>query len=398
MTTRDGGRVVIEVPTYDLRNPFPWYAYMRENNCVHVDHHGVWHVFRHDDVKRVLSDYEVFSSQRGQSDDPNNPISASLISSDPPRHRNLRALVSLAFTPKAINDLTGRIQDITQELLRDIPISTFDSPIDIVEKLTTPLPVIVIAELLGVPAADRARFKVWSDAVIAGSHQMESGEAVTFDDANREMVMYFSQMIQTRIQHPQDDLISALTEAKMDGQSLSLADILGFCVLLLVAGNETTTNLLSNALYTLHEQPELWRYLEEDTNRIPLFVEEVLRFRSPVQHMYRSTKTSVELSGVTIPEGSHIVAWIGSANRDERTYEDADLFQPDRSIRNIAFGHGIHYCLGAPLARLEAKVALEALITQYRGVVIPDTSLCTPVPTSLVYGFAQMPVHLLPRA
>lgn len=227
--------------------------------------------------------------------------------------------------------------------------------VDIVDALTTPLPVIVIAELLGVPASDRSRFKVWSDAIIAGSRQMEAGEELTFNEAQREMVEYFSAMIHARMKNPQDDLISGLVTAKVDGESLSQLDILGFCILLLVAGNETTTNLLSNALFTLHEQPELWAQLTRDPSLIPPFIEEVLRFRSPVQHMYRTATTDVELSGVAIPAGSHIVAWIGSANRDETIYPDAQTFRIHRDARNIAFGHGIHFCLGAPLARLEAK-------------------------------------------
>lgn len=382
---------MVEAPTYDLRNPFPWFEFMRANHPVWQESEGVWHVFRHEDVKRVLSDYEAFSSQRGAADNPNNPIAASLISSDPPRHRNLRALVSLAFTPRSIADLEPRIRDITSELLALLPADDHD--VDVVDALTTPLPVIVIAELLGIPSSDRSRFKAWSDAVIAGSHELESGKEMTFNEAQREMVMYFSSMIAQRMEQPQDDLISALTQAKIDGASLSLPDILGFCVLLLVAGNETTTNLLSNSLYTLHEKQELWSYLAEDTGRIPGFIEEVLRFRAPVQHMYRTCVTDTVLSDVTVPAGSHIVAWIGSANRDETVYDAASEFQPARTQRNIAFGHGIHFCLGAPLARLEAKVALEQLVARYDGVSIPDIDACRPVPTGLVYGFAQMPLQ-----
>ncbi|MFB5191684.1 cytochrome P450 [Alicyclobacillus fastidiosus] len=386
---------MFQSPTYDLRDPFPWYEYMRLNQPVWQEDGGAWHVFRHDDVKRVLSDYEFFSSQRGTTDDPSNPIGASLISSDPPRHRQLRTLVSQAFTPRAIDDLAGRIEQIATELLDSLPEG--DVEIDIVERLTTPLPVIVIAELLGVPANERARFKEWSDATIAGSRQLDAGEELTFSDAQREMVKYFSGMIAQRLEMPKDDLISGLVDAKVDGESLSHIDILGFCILLLVAGNETTTNLLSNALYTLHERPELWDELTEDPGLIPPFIEEVLRFRSPVQHMYRTCTSDVALSGVTIPAGSHLVAWIGSANRDEEVYQGADQFQIHRTARNIAFGHGIHYCLGAPLARLEARIALEALFARYQAVHIPSLEACKPVPTSLVYGFESMPTRLKRR-
>ncbi len=371
---------------------------MRLNRPVWEEKPSVWHVFRHEDVKRALSDYEHFSSQRGATDDPNNPISASLISSDPPRHRQLRALVSQAFTPRAINNLTPRIETIAAELIQDLPRRGLQIEVDIVDAFTAPLPVIVIAELLGVPASDRSRFKVWSDAIIAGSRQMEAGEELTFNEAQREMVEYFSAMIHARVKNPQDDLISGLVTAKVDGESLSQLDILGFCILLLVAGNETTTNLLSNALFTLHKQPELWAQLTQDPSLISPFIEEVLRFRSPVQHMYRTATADVELSGIAIPAGSHIVAWIGSANRDEAVYPDAQTFRIHRDARNIAFGHGIHFCLGAPLARLEAKIALHALLKAFDYMEIPSIAACEPVPTGLVYGFQSMPTRMTLRA
>lgn len=347
-------------------------------------------MFRHEDVKRVLSDHDAFSSRRGSSAD---PLSTSLISTDPPRHRQLRSLVTTAFTPRAIANLSPRIDAIANELIACLPEP--GQALDIVELLTTPLPVIVIAELLGIPAEDRERFKLWSDAVIAGSRQAESGEAMTYSDAQREMVAYFADTIRARSAHPKDDLISALTQAKVDGESLSQMDILGFCILLLVAGNETTTNLLSNSLFTLHERPALWQTLAQDPAKIPDFIEEVLRHRSPVQHMYRRSTKQVTLSGVTIPAESHFVAWIGSANRDEAMYADPDEFVIDRRDRHLAFGHGIHFCLGAPLARLEAKQALEALVKRYQGVVIPNPDACEMVPTSLVYGFAKLPAQFL---
>ncbi|MFD1675157.1 cytochrome P450 [Alicyclobacillus fodiniaquatilis] len=385
---------MINPPVYDLRNPFPWYAHMRKHQPIWQEQASTWHVFRHDDVLRVLSDYEHFSSQRGEANDPNRPISSSLISMDPPRHRQLRTLVSQAFTPRAIANLTARIEEISNSLLDDFQGQTH---LDIVESLTYPLPVIVIAELLGVPSDERDRFKMWSDAVIAGSRQLASGEVLSFEDAQMEMVQYFSQLVAERKKTPKADLISDLLRVKVDGESLSMAEILGFCVLLLVAGNETTTNLLSNALYTLHEIPSLWPYLaEQPDERLAAFVEEVLRFRAPIQHMYRTTTCDVELSGVPVPAGSRMVAWIGSANRDEAVYEQPETFQVNRKSRHLAFGHGIHFCLGAPLARLEAELALKQLLRRYTSIAIPDVDASEPVPTSLVYGFHKMEVQLTP--
>lgn len=386
------GNSMIDFSERDKLNPFTWYERMRRENPVLVDEDGDVHAFGYEAVKKVLFEHELFSSRRGPADDPNNPIAASLISLDPPRHRQLRSLVSQAFTPRAIAALAPRIEEISSGLIQDMKAASGE--VDFVETFSVPLPVTVIAELLGIPLEDRDKFKVWSDAIISGTAEMDSGGELNFTDAQREMVMYFGEMIAERTRRPKEDFVSQLLAATVDGERLSPTDILGFCILLLVAGNETTTNLLSNAILTLNEHQEFWSSMRDSAAMVENVVEEVLRYRSPVQHMYRTATRDLELGGVQIPANAAVVAWMGSANRDEAAFEHAEQFVPGRSPnRHVAFGHGIHFCLGAPLARLEAKISLTQLAREFRRIDV-DTSRLVSIPTSFVYGFYHMPVTL----
>ncbi|HMQ34987.1 MAG TPA: cytochrome P450, partial [Chloroflexaceae bacterium] len=316
-------------------DPFPWYRTMRATTPVHyVPGRGGWGVFGYDDVQEVLSNHAVFSSQF-HGDAPlhaNQPIAASMISTDPPRHRQLRSLVTQAFTPRAIEALAPRIEAIVGALLdATLPSGRLDA----IHDLGEPLPVIVIAEMLGIPTSDRERFKVWSDAIVslAGGAEM-SGFA-----AQRELVAYFMGIIEQRRRAPGDDLISGLLGAEIGGERLSLPELLGFCALLLVAGNETTTNLIGNALLCFAERPALWERLRAEPGLVPQAVEEVIRFRSPVQAMFRVTTQAVELGGQRIPARSGVVAYIGSANHDERRFPPPDQFDLDRPPnRHPGFG------------------------------------------------------------
>ncbi|WP_045234634.1 cytochrome P450, partial [Deinococcus pimensis] len=246
-----------------------------------------------------------------------------------------------------VEALAPRIAELVDELLSGFR----GGRGDLVHDFAEPLPVIVIAEILGIPASDRAAFKRWSDAVVTGD-----------PSGSREMAAYFTRLIEGRRDDPTGpDLISALLRAELGaddeaaGRRLTGQELLGFCMLLLVAGNETTTNLLSNAVQTLSEHPDTRDAAAQDPALWPATVEEVLRFRSPVQSMFRVTTTDVPMGGQVIPAGSWTVAWIGSANRDDAVFAEPDRFDPRRSPnRHLAFGHGIHFCLGAPLARLEA--------------------------------------------
>jgi cytochrome P450 len=351
---------------------------------------GGWGVFCYDDVQEVLSNYAAFSSQfQGEAPQrASNPLAASLISLDPPRHRQLRALVSQAFTPRAIEALAPRISTIVDELLdRALPAGQ----IELVSALAEPLPVIVIAELLGIPSADRARFKVWSDAVVS----FAAGGMSSFQ-AQREMVAYFMRTIEERRRAPSADLISALLRAEVAGEQLSLPELLGFCVLLLVAGNETTTNLIGNAMLCLAERPDVWAQLRAEPARISQAVEEVLRFRSPVQAMFRVTTREVTLRDQHLPPGAPLVAYIGSANHDETRFAAPENFDITRSgERNIAFGHGIHYCLGAPLARLEARIALRGLAERIVAFEREPGQALQAIPSSIVYGVRRLPLRVV---
>ncbi|MDB4896775.1 MAG: cypA9 [Firmicutes bacterium] len=382
-------------PAPDERaNPYPFYASMREKNAVaHDPKQGFWSVFHYGDVKQVLSDYEAFSSEfrkmRGarlgaeaMAQGPN--LGSSLIGSDPPRHRHLRDLISRAFTPRAVANMELRIAAIADEMLNKV---AKQGHMDLVADLSDPLPVIVIAEMLGVPSEDRVQFKRWSDQVVGGSDNLfqESPPAGVrpSEAAMKEMSAYFRSIIDDRRMQPRDDLISELVSAEIEGQRLSEEDLLSFCMLLLIAGNVTTTNLVTNAVLCFLRYPEELERLRANPALLPSAIEEVLRFESPVQAMARITTRDVTLSDRTIPAGERVIAWIGSANRDGAHFDEPDRFDVARSPNpHIAFGYGLHYCIGAPLARLEAKVALGAMLERFDAI-----KLATPEPLEATKGF-----------
>lgn len=375
-------------------NPFPRYEKMRRSQPVYYDpERQNWNVFRYSDVQRVLSDYSAFSSQfmGNAAQDPGEPFTASMIATDPPRHRQLRSLVSQAFTPRAVEGLAPRITEIVNDHL-DRVMDT--GQMDIIHDLGYPLPVIVIAELLGIPPEDRDRFKGWSDEVVSLADFGGSVDYEAFSShAILEMSAYFFGMIEQRRRAPGEDLISGLLAAEVEGEKLSEIELLGFCALLLVAGNETTTNLIGNAMWCFTEHPQVWERLRSDPARLDQALEEVLRYRSPVQAMFRVTTGEAELAGETIPARSPVVAWIGSANHDEDQFSEPEKFDIDRNPnRNLAFGHGIHYCLGAPLARLEAKIAFEAMLERFQTVErLPEVQL-ERLPSIIVYGLRSLPI------
>lgn len=379
------------------------YQMMRESQPVlYMEQLKLWSVFRYEDVRTVLSDHTNFSSQYGQRDLPNVGEAgearrqSAMITTDPPRHTQLRSLVNKAFTPRAVLALEPRIEEIANELLNKVAgIHEFD----LVQYFSYPLPVIVIAEMLGIPPTDREKFKYWSDEVVASADNMIGGNAPESQSAHQEMNVYFREVIAERRKHPQDDLISALLNAEEDHQHLTEEDILSLCWLLLVAGNETTTNLISNAVRTLLEHPEPYSQLKASLKGGPDLllqaIEETLRYRSPIQAMFRITAQEVKMGGQTIPAGERVIAWIGSANRDERKFPEAERFDITRNPNpHLAFGHGIHFCLGAPLARLEARIALSTLLRRFPDISRVNDDDLEPARGFIVHGVSHLPLRL----
>lgn len=374
-------------------NPFPWYRSMRESHPISYNEKDkLWEVFRYDDVLRVVNEYATFSSERVITERSGNAeeqeVVKSLLSSDPPRHRQLRSLISQAFTPRSIAQLTPRITEIVNEQL---DLVAEKGSMDIIGDLSYPLPVIVIAEMLGIPSEDRDQFKRWSDAIVSIG-QEEGMSAV------KEMNGYFKKIIDQRRKDPKDDLISALIEAQIEGVHLSEPELLSFCLLLLVAGNETTTNLIGNALLCFDEHPEAMEQLRAEPALLPNAIEEVLRYLSPVQLLVRAAKVDTQIGEQKIKAGEIVLPWLGSANRDESQFPQPDLFDIRRTPnRHISFGHGIHFCVGAPLARLEAKIALGILLERFTDIRRIKEVLMDPIPSTFVYGVKNLPASFKVR-
>lgn len=313
----------------------------------------------------VLRHPELFSSKAmggGDQRPPGGeraPTDGSLIALDPPEHGTHRAIVNRGFTPRRIDALESRIRKLADELMAGCEAN---DECDLVEGFTDPLPVAVIAELLGLDPARRDDFKRWSTALIIGS----TGGAAPRFELFREFRQYMTGIAEERRSLPGEDLISLLVGAEQHDGVLDAEQVVGFASLLLAAGSETTTNLVGNALLALRDHPEQAALLREDPSRIPALIEEALRYDSPVQLLMRIATRDLELEGVEIPEGAMVMVLLAAANRDEAVFEGADRFDVERNAQgHLAFGLGNHFCLGASLARLEARVALETILIRY---------------------------------
>lgn len=374
-------------------DPYPLYAQLRKASPVYLEPDFDTYVLtRFDDVYDALRDHSTYSSAQGIAPGlrgSGGMMTTTLITTDPPRHTRLRSLVNRAFTPRVLGTLEPWLVDVVDELLADMP----TDDVDIVEKLTVPLPVTAIARLLGVAAGDRDRFKRWSDAVVGVTDRGIENDA---REQLAEMMQYFASEIAARKEAPLHDLLTTIVEAEIDGERLTDLEMLGFCLLLLVAGNETTTNLLSNLLHVLAGRPDLWQALRNDRSLVPGAIEEALRYDSPVQGLWRTTTRPVTLRDVPIPEGSRVMVCYAAANRDPDEFPDPEEFRLDRNLDlHVAFGYGIHYCLGAPLARLESKVALNALLDRYDELALGRTR-GERLPTSILRGFKKLNLRLDP--
>ncbi len=387
--------------------PFDWYREMRAESPVRYDaERDLYDVFRYADVKRFLDDDTVFSSDpltmpdfeaeiQQQNQQPP-PVFDTMLFADPPEHSRLRGVVEAFFRPRAIHAMAEKIDALTETYLSEA--DTDEGPFDLVSELAYPMPVDVIATMLGVPTTDRAQFKRWSDTLIKRPTATTEAALKAFQErqqeVQQEMSEYFSRLIDERRRAPKEDLITALINAEVDGQQLSERELVGFCTLLLVAGNITTTNLITNAMRCFTSRPELLDALRDGTQTLSTAIEEALRYRSPVQALFRVTTEPVVLGGEEIPAESGVVAWLGSANRDEQVFERADEFVADRQPnQHLSFGYGTHYCLGAPLARLESKVALSALFERFETIEQVDADL-QPIRSSFIYGVEEYPIRV----
>ena len=329
--------------TASRRDPYPAYDWLRAGAPVYRDPaSGLWLALDYEVVKRVLSDSDVFSSRYGPD---------WLIFADPPRHTKLRAIVSKAFTPRMVAALEARIRELSGELL-DRVVSRGE--MDLVADFAAPLPMLVIAEMLGIPAEDRPQFHRWADAILAMSYTIAGPQDAAraaqegFAAVTAEMSSYLSALLAARRGDPDGDLLTRLEAAEVDGVRLTREEILGFFQLLLLAGSETTTNLISNAVLCLIEHPDQLTRLRANPTFLPVAIEEVLRYRSPLQWMYRVTRREVDLHGTVVPAGVLVLAVIGAANRDPAAFPDPGRFDIGRDPNpHLAFGYGAHFCLGA---------------------------------------------------
>ncbi|MFF4402326.1 cytochrome P450 [Streptomyces sp. NPDC001480] len=351
-----------------------WLARMREECPVWRDGAGNVHVFRYEDVQRVLADPATFSSDTvGRlSGGAKKAPRGTLLLLDPPLHGKMRRLVSRAFTPGLISGLEPWITTLTAELLDAVEADRFD----LVDTLANPLPVTVIARMLGVPEADRDLFQGWADQLL--STDPEDPDSVRrMEETGVTISAYLRGFIDDRRGRPQDDLLGTLVRAELDGERLDDEDISSFATLLLLAGHITTSVLLGNTLMCLDRDPEWFERIREDRSLVPAVIEETLRLRPPFTRIERVTTAGTELAGTGIAPGTLVHLWLLSANLDDRVFEDAAVFRPERAnSRQAAFGHGIHYCIGAPLARLEGRVALNALLDRFARIEVdPDARL-----------------------
>ena len=333
-------------------------VYRRLRDDVPVYHdpaRGFWALSRFEDVWAAASDpdrFDVGGIEEAQT------LLPMLNYLDSPRHERLRGLVSRAFTPRRIDEMEPRVRAIARELLSSVRVG---ETCELVDAYTTPLPGRVIAEMIGVPADRRETFLAWTRQMLVGDPDKTIEENIK--EPSEHIYAEFAKLLEERRASRCDDLMSALLDAEIDGVRLSDPEIQGFCYQLIVAGNDTTTSLIGNGVALLARHPDQYALLRREPHRIPAAVEEMLRFESPAQALPRSAARDVVLHGQTIPRGERVLLVWAAANRDEREFDEPDRFDVTRPIRrHLALGHGIHFCLGASLARLEARVAFEELL------------------------------------
>ena len=408
-------------------NPFPFYTRMRRLNPIAFDDKNqIWGIFNYTYSKEILSNHKIFSSdihkllflqnqvkkntheqinhdiKKNVANDTKN-IRSSILTLDPPRHRQLRNVILSAFTPNRIYNLNSRIEEVSKKLLNN---AIKKGEIDIIGDLAYPLPVTIIAELIGVPYRDHNLFKEWADRLLGANanttnfldRKLEPG----FKKIQEEMDDYFNKIIQIREKEPKNDLISNLIVSTIDNNRLTTEEILSFCSLLLLAGHVTTVNLIGNTIRSLLENPLQLRKLKKNPNAlIPSTIEESLRYRSPVQALFRFLLEDWDFNNYKMSRGQRIVIWLGSANHDEAIFKNPEEFdilrQPNE---HIAFGYGIHFCIGSTLARLEGQSVLKQILEQLEDISFMDNyteGSLKPMHDVFLMGVSNLPIKFKER-
>lgn len=350
--------------------PYEHFKYLRrEAPVTRMEGGGPWQVARHADVHAILKDFHTFSSDVSMQ--PPEQRQPSMLFSDPPLHNRLRKLVSYAFKPSHISAQNDLIADRCEQLVAEME---GHQQIDLVDALAAPLPVTIIAHMLGVTDGDMKTFKYWSDAIFSNIGDLLFG--VPNEEAERcanEMNAYFLDRIAEIRANPVDHLLGRLIQTETEDGKLTNEELLSFCRLLLIAGNETTTGLITASVRVFDEIPETFDQDRENPKLVPTFIEEALRYYSPFAATIRKTTRDVEIAGVRIGEGELVVPMIGCANRDETVFDQPESFVIDRDPNpHLAFGFGIHFCLGAHLARLEGQIAVECLARHFKSIRLAE--------------------------
>ncbi|MFN0144906.1 MAG: cytochrome P450 [Dehalococcoidia bacterium] len=389
-----------------LSNPYPLYRHLREHDPIHRSRLMDGHVFsRHEDISALLRDARLSADDRNRSNyhqqraegiregaiNPDKPDIPSMLRLDPPDHARLRGLVNRAFTPRAVEALRPRIEALVEELLDRIDGDTAD----IMRDIAVPLPLTVIAEMLGVPIEDRERFKEWSDAIATTVAESTWDELRAARKAGEELSAYIADIADERRAHPREDLISALVAAESEGDRLSMTEVYRTVELLLVAGNETTTNLIGNGTRMFARHPSQWELLRADPSLAANAVEELLRFDSPVQMTSRVVTQPFEYAGMQLKKGQELIFLLGAANRDPAAFDRPNRLDITRenARSHLSFSQGIHYCLGAPLARLEGEVTFRAMARRFERVEVEPGGEVWGTNT-ILHGMKRLPVRL----
>ncbi|MEU3406567.1 cytochrome P450 [Streptomyces sp. NPDC006670] len=392
---------LLELSPDFVRDPYPVYAQLRERGPVHhvrtPDGEDMWLIVGYEASRAAFNDPRLSRDWLRSGDigqiinvEQDNPALAHMLMADPPHHTRLRRLVAREFTPRRIEALAPRLQQITDELL-DAMEANEDRQADLLEALAFPLPMTVICELLGVPGLDRDAFRAWSNEAVARTSP--EAEAAAYEG----MITYLTGLIEAKRAEPGDDLLSAMIHAVDEGgDRLSPSELIGMSVLLLIAGHETTVNMIGNGMRALFAHPEQLADLRADLGLLDGAIEEMLRYDGPVETCTeRLALEDVEMAGVVIPKRSTVLIAMADADRDPARFEDPDRFDIRRDARgHIAFGHGLHYCLGAPLARLEGRIALRSLLERFPELTSDADEAKLPwVPGMLIRGVKRLPVR-----